>query len=73
MIERKKTRAVQVGHVTIGGNAPIVIQSMCNTDTRDVEATAAQILRLEEAGCAYPPHKLRLSAGLGILLYQYCQ
>ena len=51
MIERKKTRAVQVGHVTIGGNAPIVIQSMCNTDTRDVEATAAQILRLEEAGC----------------------
>ena len=51
MIERKKTRAVQVGNVTIGGNAPIVIQSMCNTDTRDVEATVAQILRLEEAGC----------------------
>lgn len=51
MIERKKTRAVQVGNVTIGGNAPIVIQSMCNTDTRDVEATVAQILRLEEVGC----------------------
>lgn len=35
----------------IGGNAPVVVQSMCNTDTRDVESTIAQIKRLEEAGC----------------------
>ncbi len=51
MKERKKTKAVNVGGLTIGGNAPIVIQSMCNTDTRDVEKTVKQILALENAGC----------------------
>ena len=51
MIERRKTRQIRVGSVAIGGDAPIVVQSMTNTDTRDVEATVAQIRRLEEAGC----------------------
>lgn len=50
-IERKKTRVVKVGNVMIGGNYPVVIQSMCNTDTRDIEKTVKQILELEKAGC----------------------
>jgi len=45
------TRRVNVGGVAIGGGAPIVVQSMTNTSTSDVEATVAQIRRLEEAGC----------------------
>lgn len=44
-------RSVNVGGVIIGGNAPVSIQSMTNTDTRDTESTIRQILRLEEAGC----------------------
>ncbi len=44
-------REVTVGSVKIGGNSPISIQSMTNTDTRDVKATVAQIARLERAGC----------------------
>ncbi len=51
MIERKKTKEIQVGQVAIGGNAPIAVQSMTNTDTADVEATVAQIHRLEQVGC----------------------
>ncbi len=51
MIERKKTKAVRVGSVLVGGEAPISVQSMTTTKTEDVEATVAQILRLEEAGC----------------------
>ena len=47
----KKTRTVLVGGVPIGGGAPVTVQSMTNTDTRDVEATVEQILRLEQAGC----------------------
>ncbi|MCR6544707.1 flavodoxin-dependent (E)-4-hydroxy-3-methylbut-2-enyl-diphosphate synthase [Dehalobacterium formicoaceticum] len=50
-MKRRKTRQIQVGAVAIGGDAPISIQSMTNTDTRDVAATVAQIKRLEEAGC----------------------
>lgn len=50
-MERKITREVNVGGVAIGGGKPVVIQSMCNTDTRDIAATSAQILRLEDAGC----------------------
>ncbi len=50
-IERRKTRPITVGGVPIGGAAPIVVQSMTTTDTRDVEATVSQIRRLEEAGC----------------------
>lgn len=48
---RRKTRQVSVGHIRIGGDAPIAIQSMTNTDTRDVAATMAQIRALEAAGC----------------------
>jgi len=46
-----ETRPVSVGTVVIGGGAPITVQSMTNTDTRDVEATLAQIARLFSAGC----------------------
>ncbi|MCD8004207.1 MAG: flavodoxin-dependent (E)-4-hydroxy-3-methylbut-2-enyl-diphosphate synthase [Oscillospiraceae bacterium] len=45
------TRQILVGNVPVGGGAPVSIQSMCNTPTQDVEATAAQIHRLERAGC----------------------
>ena len=47
---RKKTHGVKVGHVRVGGGAPIVVQSMTNTDTADVESTAQQTLELAEAG-----------------------
>lgn len=45
------TRAIRLGALTIGGGAPVVVQSMTNTDTRDVEATLAQIAELEARGC----------------------
>jgi (E)-4-hydroxy-3-methylbut-2-enyl-diphosphate synthase len=45
------TRQIRVGDVLMGGGAPVSIQSMCNTPTQDVEATVAQIKRLEAAGC----------------------
>ncbi len=45
------TRAIHVGNKTIGGGAPVSVQSMCNTPTENVGATVAQILRLEAAGC----------------------
>ncbi len=45
------TKQILVGGVPIGGGAPVTVQSMTNTDTRDVEATVAQIERLTEAGC----------------------
>ena len=51
MIKRRKTKELNIGNVKIGGDAPISVQSMCNTDTRDVKATLEQIKRLEEAGC----------------------
>ncbi len=51
MIKRRKTRQIDVGGVKIGGDAPIVVQSMTNTDTRDVEATLKQIERLKDKGC----------------------
>jgi (E)-4-hydroxy-3-methylbut-2-enyl-diphosphate synthase len=47
----RKTRQITVGSVAVGGGAPISVQSMCNTDTRDVVSTLEQIGRLEEAGC----------------------
>lgn len=49
-IVRRKTRKIWVGSVPVGGDAPISVQSMTNTDTRDVAATVAQIRALEEAG-----------------------
>jgi (E)-4-hydroxy-3-methylbut-2-enyl-diphosphate synthase len=48
---RRSTRTIHVGTVPIGGGHPVVVQSMTNTDTRDVAATVAQILRLAEVGC----------------------
>ncbi len=50
-IKRKPTRAIRIGPVQIGGGAPVVVQSMTNTDTRDVGATLAQLQRLAAAGC----------------------
>jgi len=49
--KRRKSRSVNVGGIQIGGNSPITIQSMTNTDTRDVVATVKQIEALTEAGC----------------------
>lgn len=51
MLLRERTRVIKIGDRVIGGNNPILIQSMTNTKTEDVEATVAQILRLEAAGC----------------------
>jgi (E)-4-hydroxy-3-methylbut-2-enyl-diphosphate synthase len=48
---RRVTRKILVGDVAIGGDAPVSVQSMCTTDTRDVKATVAQIETLAEAGC----------------------
>lgn len=48
---RDETKVVQIGKRQIGGGNPILIQSMCNTKTEDVEATVEQILALEHAGC----------------------
>jgi len=51
MTERSSTRPVRVGELIIGGGRPIAVQSMANTDTRNAEATVAQIGKLEQAGC----------------------
>ncbi len=50
-IARRKTRQIRVGNVKIGGGAPIAVQSMCSTDTRDIKATSEQIRQLEAVGC----------------------
>jgi len=50
-MNRRKTREVRIGSVAIGGNNPVAVQSMCNTDTRDAFATIKQIKELEMAGC----------------------
>lgn len=50
-IHRRKTRPVKVGNVTIGGGHPVVVQSMINEDTLDVDASVAAIRRLHEMGC----------------------
>lgn len=51
MINRRKSKQIQIGNVKIGGDAPISVQSMCNTDTRDIDATLKQINELADAGC----------------------
>ena len=51
MIRRRASRPLQIGKVAIGGGAPIVVQSMTNTNTRDVAATVDQINRLQKSGC----------------------
>ena len=50
-MERRKTREIRIGNKVIGGNHPVLIQSMTNTKTEDVEATVAQIDQLTKAGC----------------------
>lgn len=50
-MERRKTKIIKIGDRYIGGDNPILIQSMCNTKTEDVEATVKQILELEKEGC----------------------
>ncbi len=51
MVQRRKTRQISIGLVSIGGDAPISVQSMTKTDTRDIGKTVHQIRHLEEAGC----------------------
>ncbi len=51
LIPRKKTKQITLGPLKIGGGAPVVVQSMCNTDTRDAAGTLEQINHLEQAGC----------------------
>lgn len=50
-MKRKNTNKVKIGNLTVGGDSPILIQSMTNTDTRDFDSTIEQILKLESAGC----------------------
>lgn len=50
-MKRTETRKIMVGNVAIGGQNKIVIQSMCNTKTKNIEATVEQILALEKVGC----------------------
>ncbi|MFH0768268.1 MAG: flavodoxin-dependent (E)-4-hydroxy-3-methylbut-2-enyl-diphosphate synthase [Chloroflexota bacterium] len=51
MNPRRTSKPIQIGNVTVGGNAPIVVQSMTNTDTRDIMSTIHQIKELEDCGC----------------------
>lgn len=65
-IKRRKTRAVYIGRVKVGGGAPISVQSMTKTDSADVSATVRQIKELEELGCeiirlAIPDHQSALA------------
>lgn len=50
-MNRTQTRKIIVGNVVIGGQNKVIIQSMCNTKTKDIEATVKQILELEKVGC----------------------
>jgi (E)-4-hydroxy-3-methylbut-2-enyl-diphosphate synthase len=51
MNPRRRSKPIQIGRVTIGGGAPIVVQSMTKTDTRDIKSTINQIRELEDCGC----------------------
>ena len=51
MIKRRKSKEISIGNVKIGNNNPISVQSMCNTDTRNIEQTSRQIKELADAGC----------------------
>ena len=51
MIERRKSKQIRIRDIKIGGGAPVSVQSMCNTDTRDVESTLNQIREFAQAGC----------------------
>lgn len=69
MIDRRSTRQILIGSVAVGGGAPVSVQSMTKTDTRDVAATVAQIATLEAAGCeiirlAVPDDEAALALGM---------
>jgi (E)-4-hydroxy-3-methylbut-2-enyl-diphosphate synthase len=51
MIKRRKSKVIEIGGIKVGGDNPITVQSMCNTDTRNIEATVRQIEELQDAGC----------------------
>lgn len=51
MYKRRKSKVIEIGNVKIGGDNPISVQSMCNTDTRDVASTVRQIEELQDCGC----------------------
>src|ERR1035437_9535059 len=48
---RRVSKQIRIGNVAVGGNAPITVQSMCTSDTRDAKATIDQIKELEDYGC----------------------
>ena len=51
MINRRKSKQISIGNIKIGGDAPISVQSMCNTDTRDISTTLEQIQEFAAVGC----------------------
>ena len=51
MMQRRKSKEISIGNIKIGADNPISVQSMCNTDTRDIAKTSEQIKQLAEAGC----------------------
>src|SRR3970040_2225232 len=55
MVPRRKTRQIQLGKVKVGGDAPLTVQSMTKTDTRDVQATLLGLWARETAGCDVVP------------------
>lgn len=72
---REHTKEVRIGNRVIGGGNPILIQSMTNTKTEDVEATVAQILELEAAGCDIirsTVPTLEAAKALGFDYFFYC-
>ena len=68
MTHRTKTRPVKVGNLTIGGNNELIIQSMTTTKTHDVEATVAEIKRLEEAAVKSSALPFQMNAQQMLLL-----
>ena len=74
-MHKRTTRAISLGGLSIGGGAPVMVQSMTNTDTRDAEATLAQIARLEARGCeavrVAVPHFPAAAPNIGAVLYGY--
>ncbi len=66
MIQRRKSKPLQIGDVTVGGEAPVVVQSMASTDTADATATLRQVRELAELGCELVrvavPHKAAAAA-----------
>ena len=62
-MERRMTKEIRIGNRKIGGGNPILIQSMTNTKTENVEATVRQILELEAAGCDIIGPDLKAGAG----------